>query len=97
LALLYIDGYNGTIGVITTNNNNLTFDSNAYQLMDDDINVGGSNTIINDGLIRVNTTHSITGNYSQGAGGNLVIGVTDPAHYGQLIISGLQPWRVVRF
>src|ERR1700722_15771779 len=64
-------------------------DSGAYQLLDDNVNVGtGSGTVTNDGTVQVNTTHSITGNYVQASGAQLVIGVTGPSHYGNLVISG---------
>jgi outer membrane autotransporter protein len=87
-ALGTLTGYNGSIGTITTNAHDLTFDSAAYQLLDDEINVGAANTVFNNGTLRVNTAHNITGNYTQGAGGTLVVGVTDASHYGQLIVSG---------
>ncbi len=82
-----LTGYNGSIGTITATN--LVFDSNAYQLLDDDVNVGsGSGTVTNSGTLRLNAAHSITGNYVQGSGALLVVGVTDPSHYGDLVISG---------
>jgi len=33
-------------------------------------------------------THTITGSYTQGASALLVIGVIDPTHYGQVVITG---------
>lgn len=82
-----LTGYGTVTGTITANN--LTFDTAAYQLLDDEVNVGsGSGTVTNSGTLMVNATHTITGNYVQGSSALLVVGVIDPTHYGNLVITG---------
>jgi len=87
---LTITGSGGTLsgGSINTSNNNLLFDSSAFQVLSDNINVGTSNTITNSGTIRLNGAQSITGNYLQNSSGLLIIGVTNPTTYGNFSISG---------
>jgi hypothetical protein len=83
-----LTGYLSTPGTITANN--VTFDSSAYQVLDDDVVVSsGSGTVTNDGTIRLNTTHTITGNYAQSSStGLFVVGVTDSSHYGNIFVTG---------
>lgn len=74
-------------GTIGTSNNNLVFDSASYQLLAENINVG-SGTASNNGVVQLNATQSISGNYSQGSLGSLNIGVPNASNYGRLIITG---------
>jgi outer membrane autotransporter protein len=88
----------GNIGTITNTASNLIFAS-GNQLLNDTINVGGSNTVINSAAtLQVNNTIAITGNYTQIAAATLNIGVADNAQangvvstdsgYGRLVVSG---------
>jgi uncharacterized protein with beta-barrel porin domain len=82
-----LTGYGTVTGTITANN--LTFDSAAYQLLDDDVIVNsGTGTVTNSGTLMVKATHTIGGNYVQDSGALLVVGVIDPTHYGNLVITG---------
>lgn len=88
-------GYGGGIGNIYSSSD-LTFGS-GNQLLNDNIIVNsGSGTVINTGTLQVNNPLSITGNYMQGSGATLLIGVVNPVFngnytdsgYGHLIVSG---------
>jgi uncharacterized protein with beta-barrel porin domain len=82
-----LTGYGSVTGTITANN--LTFDGDAYQLLNDNVNVGGgSGTVTNEGTLKLTATHSITGNYLQDSGAVLAIGVASSISYGNLIVTG---------
>jgi outer membrane autotransporter protein len=87
----------GNTGTITNTASNLVF-SSGNQLLNDNINVG-SNALNNTAAtLQVNSAIGITGNYSQGAGATLQIGIADNAvaggtigsdsGYGRLVVSG---------
>jgi outer membrane autotransporter protein len=92
-----LTGTGGTTGTITNTLSNLTFGSGNV-LLNDAVDVG-TNTVTNKAAtIQVNVPIAITGNYRQGVGSTLVIGVADGAMakgniskdrgYGQLVVSG---------
>ncbi|MDB5991387.1 MAG: putative hemagglutinin-related autotransporter protein [Herbaspirillum sp.] len=87
----------GSIGAITNTASNVTFGSGNL-LLNDNINVG-SNAVNNIGtaVLQVNQPITITGNYNQGAGATLQIGVASGATtlgaitdtgYGRLVVNG---------
>ncbi|WP_044562084.1 autotransporter domain-containing protein [Azospirillum sp. B4] len=81
-----LSGANGAVGTISNTLSNVRFVGGA-QLLNDNINVG-SHTVFNSGAtLLVTSAINITGSYSQSAGG-LVVGVTSPTSYGNLVISG---------
>ena len=94
-----LTGYGGgnTIGTITNVSSNVDFGSGNL-LLNDNINVTG-HAVNNTGtaVLQVNQPISITGNYNQGAGATLQIGVASGATtlgaitdtgYGRLVVSG---------
>ncbi|RFB67986.1 MULTISPECIES: autotransporter domain-containing protein [unclassified Herbaspirillum] len=94
-----LTGFGGgsTIGTITNVNSNIIFGSGNL-LLNDNINVG-VNAVNNTGtaVLQVNQPVIITGNYNQGAGASLQIGVAAGATtlgaitdtgYGRLIVTG---------
>ena len=92
-----LTGFGGTTGTITNTFSNVNFGSGNL-LLNDNINVG-ANLVNNTGtaVLQVNQTVTITGNYNQGAGANLQIGVAGGATtvgaitdtgYGRLVVSG---------
>jgi outer membrane autotransporter protein len=92
-----LTGFGGTIGAITNTASNLAFGSGNL-LLNDNINVG-SNAVNNTGtaVLQVNQPITITGNYNQGAGATLQIGVASGATtqgaitdtgYGRLVVNG---------
>jgi len=87
-----LTGYGGgsTIGTITNTASNVVFGSGNL-LLNDNINVG-SNAVNNTGtaVLQVNQPVTITGNYNQGSGATLQIGVagTSAGQYGQLVVTG---------
>jgi outer membrane autotransporter protein len=86
-----ITGGNGTVngtltgGTITASG--LVFDNNAYQLVNDNINLSGG-TLTNNGHIQLNSGKSLTGVFAQAAAAVLGVGVTSSSNYGQLVVSG---------
>lgn len=84
------------LGTITNTASNLQFGSGNL-LLNDSINVG-SHTVTNTGAtLALNAPMTITGNYSQGAGAALLLGVgagavtnglTGDTGYGRLVVSG---------
>ncbi|MDR7282961.1 outer membrane autotransporter protein [Pseudomonas corrugata] len=85
------------IGLITNTLSNVVFGP-GNQLLNDHINVG-THTVTNDatGVLQVNNTINITGNYHQGADASLILGVASNAvtngdggdsGYGRLVVSG---------
>jgi len=93
-----LTGYtSGSIGTITNTSSNVVFGSGNL-LLNDTINVG-SNAVNNTGtaVLQVNQAVTITGNYNQGAGATLQIGVASGATplgtltdtgYGRLVVTG---------
>ena len=87
-----LTGYGGgsTIGTITNTASNVVFGSGNL-LLNDNVNVG-SNAVNNTGtaVLQVNQPVTITGNYNQGSGATLQIGVagTSAGQYGQLVVTG---------
>ena len=87
-----LTGYGGgsTIGTITNTASNVVFGSGNL-LLNDNVNVG-SNAVNNTGtaVLQVNQPVTITGNYNQGSGATLQIGVagTNAGQYGQLVVTG---------
>jgi outer membrane autotransporter protein len=94
-----LTGFGGTSGVITNTAANVAFDSGNL-LLNDNINVG-ANAVNNTGtaVLQVNQGVTITGNYNQGAGATLQIGVSSGATtpllgsitdtgYGRLVVTG---------
>lgn len=87
-----LTGYNGSIGHLGSTPG-LTLSGNL--LLNDDINAG-SGTVTNNGKLQVNNGLPITGDYVQGSGSTLVIGVVNAAisgsandtGYGHLIVTG---------
>jgi outer membrane autotransporter protein len=87
------------IGLINNTNSNVVFGP-GNQLLNDHINVGGTHSVTNDatGVLQVNNTINITGNYHQGADASLILGVAGNAvttgdastdsGYGRLVVSG---------
>jgi outer membrane autotransporter protein len=94
----------GSSGSITSNaigtilsSGNLIFGGN--QLLNDNVTiVSGSGTLTNTGVLQVNNPLTIRGNYTQGSGASLLIGVSSSADlsshnlldtgYGRLVVSG---------
>jgi len=87
----------GNIGMISNTASNLVF-SAGNQLLNDNINVAGR-TVINSGsVLQINNTITVTGNYTQNAGGTLNVGVANGATatgvvsadsgYGRLVVTG---------
>ncbi|MBB5751634.1 autotransporter outer membrane beta-barrel domain-containing protein [Prosthecomicrobium pneumaticum] len=72
-------------GLIDSKNSGVIFQSGNTRL-NSDIDVG-TNTVTNDGTLRLDDAVSITGNYSQSAAARLVIAATRNA-MGQLTVSG---------
>ena len=70
-----LTGYlTGSAGTITSTSSNLLFGSGLL-LLNDDINVGSSHTVLNNGAtLQLTSPRSITGNYAQ-TGGGLVFAV----------------------
>ncbi|WP_158906077.1 autotransporter domain-containing protein [Burkholderia sp. L27(2015)] len=94
-----LTGFGGgsTIGTITNTSSNVAFGSGNL-LLNDNVNVG-SNAVSNTGtaVLQVNRPVTITGNYNQGAGATLQIGVASGATtlgsitdtgYGRLVVTG---------
>jgi len=92
-----VTGFGGTIGAITNTTSNVAFGSGNL-LLNDNINVGG-NAVNNTGtaVLQINQPLTITGNYNQGAGATLQIGVASGATtlgtitdtgYGRLVVTG---------
>ncbi len=67
---------------------------NGNQLLNDNIDVSNGssplvlNTVTNNGVLQINNPLTITGNYVQGSGSTLVIGVVNPVFNGALTDSG---------
>ncbi|WP_034302622.1 autotransporter domain-containing protein [Herbaspirillum sp. RV1423] len=92
-----LTGFNGGIGAIHNTSSNVVFAS-GNQYLNDNIDVG-THTVSNlAGALQVNNTITITGNYVQAAGANLLIGVANGAiasgvvgtdsGYGRLVATG---------
>ena len=94
-----LTGYSGGIGVSdigTITSNGLTFTGN--QLLNDNVDAGSSGAVTNLGKLQVNNPLSINGNYVQGSGSTLIIGVAshnitnvlnlNDTGYGRLIVNG---------
>jgi outer membrane autotransporter protein len=77
-----LTGVIGSIGTITNTGSNLRFAGNTY--LNDDINVA-TNTVTNAGTLQVNSPLTITGNYVQGSGSSLIIGVTNNVSLSNLV------------
>ncbi len=82
-----LSGYNGAKGLISNTASNLVFGSGS-QLLYDDINVGTYTVKNTAATLRIANPVSITGNYTQEAGGTLQIGVASMTNYGALNVSG---------
>lgn len=95
-----LTGANGGTGAgdagLITSSANVVFDS-GNQLLNDNISVsGGAGTASNTGVLQINNPISITGNFVQGNGANLLIGILNPSAsgnigdtgYGRLIVNG---------
>ncbi len=91
-----LTGYNDAVGSITSANSDLYFGSGNL-VLNDDIAISGYTVYNNAAVLQVNTPLTIAGNYNQGAGATLVIGVADSATstgsesdtgYGRLIVQG---------
>lgn len=91
-----LTGYNGTIGLIDNQSSNVVF-SSGNLLLNDNINVA-SHTVSNlASTLQLNNRITITGNYFQGAGATLIMGVANGATsngvtgdtgYGSLVVTG---------
>jgi outer membrane autotransporter protein len=90
-------GGGGVVGTIINTSSNVIFGAGRL-LLNSDINVG-ANTVNNTGaVLQVNEPRTITGNYSQGSGATLQIGVASGAAaqgtiatdtgYGRLVVTG---------
>jgi len=76
-------------GLISIDNGNLLF-AGGNQQLDDDISVnGGTGTVINQGVLRLVTSHAITGNMQETATGELALDFagTGAGQFGRLAIS----------
>jgi outer membrane autotransporter protein len=92
-----LTGYSSAIGTITNTNSNVVFGSGNL-LLNDNINVGSNSVTNTAATLQVNSSITITGNYTQAAGATLIIGVADGAvatgdsstdsGYGRLVVSG---------
>ena len=94
-----LDAGADNISLISNTNSNVVFGP-GNQLLNDHINVGGTHSVTNDatGVLQVNNTINITGNYHQGADASLILGVAGNAvttgdastdsGYGRLVVSG---------
>ncbi len=97
-----LTGYSGGLGnadrtVITNTFSNLTFNSGNL-LLNNNINVGTHTVSNTAATLQINNGITVTGNYNQGAGATLLIGVANGAvatgavnsdsGYGRLVVSG---------
>ena len=94
-----LDAGADNISLISNTNSNVVFGP-GNQLLNDHIDVGGTHSVTNDatGVLQVNNTINITGNYHQGADASLILGVAGNAvttgdtstdsGYGRLVVSG---------
>lgn len=95
-----LTGAGGGIGAGDTgfinSNANVVFGSGS-QLLNDNISVnGGAGTVSNTGALQINNPIAITGNFTQGSGANLLLGITNPSTggniadtgYGRLVVNG---------
>lgn len=74
-------------GLINIANGNLIF-AGGNQALADNITVnGGSGTVTNNGNLYLTTNQTVTGNYSQGSTGQLIIGVSSTSS-GMLTVTG---------
>lgn len=81
-----LTGYGGGIGTITASGVTLTSGS---LFMADTVSLGsGAGTLTNNASLRVDQAIAVSGNYVQGGGGGLVLGVTSATGYGELLVSG---------
>jgi outer membrane autotransporter protein len=75
------------IGAIQNTASNVVFASGNTAL-NDDINVGSNAVNVTGATLRIVTTIAINGNYNQGAGATLQIGVGADGSYGSIVVSG---------
>ncbi|WP_146002807.1 autotransporter outer membrane beta-barrel domain-containing protein [Telmatospirillum siberiense] len=78
----------GMAGTITSTQSNLVFNS-GYLLLNDDINVGASHLVINNGAtLKLASARTITGSYKQSGGGLVIVTSNAGTSYGYLTVSG---------
>lgn len=91
-----LSGTNGTIGAISNTSSNVIFGSGNL-VLNDTVNVGSNAVHNRSSNLQVNTPIAITGDYTQGTGASLIVGVSDGAvtngsssdsGYGRLVVSG---------
>ena len=92
-----LTGFGGAVGTITNTASNVVFGTGNV-LLNSGINVGKNAVVNSASTLQVNAPVAITGNYSQGAGATLQVGVGNGAvaagslsgdvGYGRLVVSG---------